>query len=447
MAAGEAQLIKLEQRQVCLFAHRQLANIAAPQQLRRAAGGPAQNQFRRDRFGAVAQALQIQGLARFEDHVGSIVGGRAVNAQAHRCPGPGQFQGWADARGQAHVRARAMADAGAGGAQAGDFVRIEMDAMSQPGARAEPTDAVEVVDRAQAEALQAEVFFIEGFGQVGVQAYVQLFGQIGAGAHDLRRDRERRAGCQGDLYLRAIAALVVAVDKSLAVGQDHFALLYRLLRWQATVGFAQAHGTAGEHGAHAQFAYRFDLHVDGVFQAIGEQVMVVGGGGAARQQQLGQGHAGRQFKLGRGQPGPDRVEGFQPGKQRLVDHRRPGAGQGLVEVVVGVDKSGQHHMLAGVKDLSTGAGRALAKAEYLLDTAVFNDQAATGVEAVGSEDGEGVFQPDTGRRHGAGSSESGFRLASSVLPCLLIQVRRGGRGVESTPTARGFTRSGFRLCN
>jgi len=132
---------------------------------------------------------------------------------------------------------------------------------------------------------------------------------------------------------------------------------------------------------------------------------------------------------------------------KKIDHWRPGAGQGLVEVVVGVDKSWENHVLAGVEDLSTGAGRAFTEGEDLSDTAVFKDQAATGIKAVGGEDGKRVFQPDTGRRHGAGSSESGFRLASSVLPCLLIQVRRGGRGVESTPTASDFTRSGCRLCN
>ncbi len=46
-----------------------------------------------------------------------------------------------------------MADAGAGGAEACDFVRVEVNAVGQPGARAEPADAVEVIHGAQAEAL------------------------------------------------------------------------------------------------------------------------------------------------------------------------------------------------------------------------------------------------------------------------------------------------------
>lgn len=114
---------------------------------------------------------------------------------------------------------------------------------------------------------------------------------------------------------------MVAVDKSLAVGQDHFALLHGLLWRQATVGLSQAHGAAGQHGAHAQLAHGFDLDVDGVVQALWEQVVMVGGGGAAGQQQLRQGDLAGQLQLGWGEACPDRVEGFQPGKQRLVDHR------------------------------------------------------------------------------------------------------------------------------
>ena len=83
---------------------------------------------------------------------------------------------------------------------------------------------------------------------------------------------------------------MVVPNQPLAVGQDDFSLLHGLLRRQAAVGFAQAHRTAREHGAHAQFAHRFDLHVDGVFQAAWEQVVVVRRGAATGQQQFGQGH-------------------------------------------------------------------------------------------------------------------------------------------------------------
>ena len=84
-----------------------------------------------------------------------------------------------------------MADASTGSAQARDFIRVEVNAMGQPGAWAEPADAVEVVHGTQAETLQAEVLLVEGFRQVGVQAHIQAVGQLGAGLHDFGRDRER----------------------------------------------------------------------------------------------------------------------------------------------------------------------------------------------------------------------------------------------------------------
>ncbi|MNN75628.1 hypothetical protein D3C81_1919450 [compost metagenome] len=83
-----------------------------------------------------------------------------------------------------------MADAGAGRAEAGNLVRVEVDAMGQPGTRAEPADTVQVIHGAQTETLQAEIFFVEGFGQVRVQAHVEFVRQFGAGGHDLRCDGE-----------------------------------------------------------------------------------------------------------------------------------------------------------------------------------------------------------------------------------------------------------------
>jgi hypothetical protein len=48
-------------------------------------------------------------------------------------------------------------------------------------------------------------------------------------------------------------------------------------------------------------------------------------------------------------------------------------------------------MLASIEDLSTGRGRLLAGGEHFDDHAVLHHQAATGIEAIGSEDREGIF--------------------------------------------------------
>ncbi len=48
-------------------------------------------------------------------------------------------------------------------------------------------------------------------------------------------------------------------------------------------------------------------------------------------------------------------------------------------------------MLAGIEHLCTGHGRFAAPAQHFGDHTVLQYQAATGVEAIGSENREGVF--------------------------------------------------------
>jgi len=75
----------------------------------------------------------------------------------------------------------------------------------------------------------------------------------------------------------------------------------------------------------------------------------------------------------------------------LVDHRAPGAGEGLIEVVVGVDQPRQHYVLAGIEHLGAGLCRRLPLGQHFGDDTVLQHQAATGIEAIGSENREGVF--------------------------------------------------------
>ncbi len=238
-----------------------------------------------------------------------------------------------------------------------------------------------------------------------MQTHVPRFGQLCAGPHDVGGDRERRAGRQGDLDLRAVAALVVAVDQPLAVGEDGLGVLHHALAWQAAVFLGQVHRTAGEHGTHAQFADGSDLDVDGVLEPARKQVVVIRRRGAAGQQQLGQRHLARQLQRLRRQPCPDRVEGQQPVEQRLVDHRPPGAGQGLVEMVMGVDQPRQHDVFAGVEDLvhrQRGRGPG---GEHFDDDAVLDHQPTRGFLVVGGEQGKRILDPDTVSRHGRLSPE------------------------------------------
>ncbi|MET3932518.1 hypothetical protein ABIE00_000564 [Arthrobacter sp. OAP107] len=173
--------------------------------------------------------------------------------------------------------------------------------------------------------------------------------------------------------------------------------LHRRLWRQPAVVLSERHGAAGQRGPHAKAPDGADFDVDRVLHPGREEVVVVGGGGAAGEKQFGEGHGGREVKIPRGQPGPDRVEVLQPGEQRCVGHRTPGAGECLVEVVMRVDQAGQHHVVAGLEGLSTGCGRRLAGAEHLHDFAAADHQAARGVEAVGGEGRQRVPDPEPGR--------------------------------------------------
>ncbi len=59
--------------------------------------------------------------------------------------------------------------------------------------------------------------------------------------------------------------------------------------------------------------------------------------------------------------------------------------------MVGVDQARQQHVLAGIEDLLAGACRLLAEAQHFNDQAVLQHQAATGVEGIAGEDGQGIF--------------------------------------------------------
>ena len=77
---------------------------------------------------------------------------------------------------------------------------------------------------------------------------------------------------------------------------------------------------------------------------------MIGGGGAAGEHKLGQRESRREPELMRLEPRPDRIERGEPGEQRLVDRGGMGAGQRLVEMMVGIDESRQHDMARSVED-------------------------------------------------------------------------------------------------
>ena len=132
-----------------------------------------------------------------------------------------------------------------------------------------------------------------------------------------------------------------------------------------------------------------DLDVDRVLEPGRIEIVMVRRRRAAGDQELGQRHPHREAEVIGLQPRPDRIERGEPGKERLVDRLRVGAGERLVEMVMGVDQPRQHDVARGVENRIDAFGRP-ARSDALGDARPLDDHAAFG--AVG-ENRQGVLDP------------------------------------------------------
>src|SRR5208337_5103014 len=105
-----------------------------------------------------------------------------------------ELAGAADARGQHHVRRRAVANADAGLAEPRDLLGVEMDAVRQPDPARHPARFLQKVDRPQAVAIEAELLLVVGLAEMRVQLAVVALGEARALDHEIFGDRERRTG-------------------------------------------------------------------------------------------------------------------------------------------------------------------------------------------------------------------------------------------------------------
>ena len=147
---------------------------------------------------------------------------------------------------------------------------------------------------------------------------------------------------------------------------------------------AEVHRAAARVEAQPDLARRLDLDLQQVAGVAREEVVVVGGGRAARAGERDEPGAGGGL-LDRGvDVRPDRIELLEPLEQRVV-LREPARGP-LVEVVVAVDEPGRGEQAAAVDpDLLLVARRRRAGAD-LVDEAVADDDVPVAVLAAGVVD-------------------------------------------------------------
>ena len=117
---------------------------------------------------------------------------------------------------------------------------------------------------------------------------------------------------------------------------------------QAALALPPAHRAAGGVEADAEVDRGRDLHVDEPLLAAGEQVEVIGGGGAAGEEQLAQAHPCRGVDGALVEAAPHVVQLAQPAEERGLLHPGHVAGEDLRQMVVSVHEAGKHHLAPGV---------------------------------------------------------------------------------------------------
>ena len=208
-------------------------------------------------------------------------------ADRHRHAGIAHRADRRDARGQPHVRARAVRDAGAGAREQRDAGLVELDAVRVPDVAADPAELLGVLGRRAAELLARVGDVVVVLGQVRVQRHAMLARQQRRIAHQLAAHRERRARRDDDALHRVARAGRASV-RSGAACRVRIAASSSTTRVgrQPALRLADAHRAACGMEAHADL--RAPLRCcRRACTPFGIQVQVVAAGGAARQQQLG----------------------------------------------------------------------------------------------------------------------------------------------------------------
>ena len=184
---------------------------------------------------------------------------------------------------------------------------------------------------------------------------------------------------------------MVFCHHAFAVGQNRILVLHHAVGRQAAILLRPIHRAARQQHANAEPLGGSDLDIDGVLEPGRKDVVMVGRGGAARQQQFRHRHGDAEIERFRRQPRPDRIQRLQPWKQFAIERRRQRPGQRLVEMMMGVDQAGQHDVVARVIYGGVGGRRFPAARHQFDDLAAADHNAAFG--AVG-ENRKRILDPD-----------------------------------------------------
>ena len=243
--------------------------------------------------------------------------------------------------------------------------------MGVPDIIAGPSQILGVLAGSTAEFLQriGDIFVV--FGQMGVEHCAFVAGKQGCIPHQFAADRKRGARGNPDPQHRAFGWVVEAVHHIAAVFEDCDLIFNEAVGGQAAVAFSDAHGASGRMEADADLAGPVDAV--GKRAAAGVKVEVIRGERASGKCEFAQTECCREPHVVGREAGPNRVEGLQPSKQERVLSGGNGAGEGLVEVVVGVDEARCDDAAPGIDNV-IGRGGKIGSDRF--DLAVFCEKAA-----------------------------------------------------------------------
>ena len=166
---------------------------------------------------------------------------------------------------------------------------VEVDAVGDPDVGRDPAELVEQLHRPAAEAGEAVALLVEGLGEVGVQPEPQRARQRRRLGHQPGGDAERAARRHGH---HDPVAVVQPVVHRLGRGQDRVDVLDDRVGRQPAGGSRRGPSTRGRCacGSPIRPRGRRDRVEDRVVAAR-DEVVVVGGGRAPRERELGERHA------------------------------------------------------------------------------------------------------------------------------------------------------------
>ena len=247
--------------------------------------------------------------------------------------------------------------------------------MGVPDVVTDPPDVCHELDGPASVMFEAILLLVHGLGQVGVQHHALVPRQLCRLPHQIQRHAEGRARRHDDLCHGADRGVVVPVDHGDHVVDDRLLVLDDRIGGQPARRLAEAHRAPRPVKPEADA--RGGLELVAERRPVREEVLVVSRGRASAQRQLREGDLGRHPDIVGPDPRPDRIQDPEPVEQPCVLRRRDRPREGLIEVMVCVDQTGDDDVVAQIEHPVGGLWQLLGRPD-LANDAVDGEQPAVG---------------------------------------------------------------------